>query len=260
MPQKLKLLFACFVLFLGACASSAAKTDALDADSHALTADEVIAHAVDAAGGEGWKRPQTLMFEGTMIAYTDGYKDKAVVVDDYRMWRKFPAVSENAHAANGKVRFDAKVDGEILFQIAFDGTYSYNQDGLIGEAVAQKQWAAAFGFGIIRFADGEGFSTRRLADDQVAGHPCYLIEVTDPAGEKTIFGIDRKGYEIRMVGFDTPRGWHHRIYDDFAWHEEPKFRQPRHVRLYYQGRLTNDIRWPVFRINTPISDNIFVLN
>ena len=69
----------------------------------------------------------------------------------------------------------------------------------------------------------------------------------------------KKTYAIRYVGFDTERGWHHRTYSDFAWHENPRFRQPRHVKLFYDGRKTNDILWPVFKVNAPIDDDVFVI-
>lgn len=224
-----------------------------------MTAANIIDAATEAAGGDVWKRPKTLMLEGSMMMYQNGEWDKAVVVDDYKMWRKFPAAVDQAHAANGKVRFQAKADGKTVFEISFDGKYTYDQTGRLKEDSANRRWAANFGFGIIRFADTEGFQLKRLADDTIDGHDCYLVEITDNEEGKTIFAIDKDGYEVRMVGFDTPRGWHHRLYSDFAWAEDPGFRQPRHVRLYYNGRMTNDIKWPRFKINQPISDDVFVL-
>ncbi|MEM9529384.1 MAG: hypothetical protein AAGA23_00555 [Pseudomonadota bacterium] len=226
----------------------------------AQTGLDIVNMATEAAGGHGWKRPQTLYFEGRMTLYPEGDPAKKTLVDRYRMWRRFPAVSEAAHRANGKVRFDARSSNEVVFQIAFDGEKTYNEAGLVEDAVATTQWSAAFGFGIIRFADSPGFSVRRLADDQVEGYPCYFVEITDAAGGSTIFGIDRDSYAVRQVGFATPRGWHERIYSAFAWHENPRFRQPQRVRLYYDGRLTNDIFWHTFKINGPVDDQIFVID
>ncbi|MEM8986230.1 MAG: hypothetical protein AAGC95_05850 [Pseudomonadota bacterium] len=233
---------------------------AASANTPDLTGGEIVARATEAAGGAAWKRPKTLYFEGDMRMYADGLFSEETHVDRYVMRRILPTQSDDAHAANGMVRFDAYAKGEIVFQISFDGVDTYDRNGRVDDAVATEQWSAAFGFGIIRFADGEGFSVDRLADDQVEGRACYIVQVTDPAGKETIFGIDKEGYEIRMVGFDTPRGWHHRVYSDFDWHENPRFRQPTRVRLYYDGRKTNDIRWPVFRVNVPLDPKDFVIS
>ena len=55
-----------------------------------LSARQIIDRAVEAAGGESWKRPQTLMLKGSMTIYPNGQRDDALSVDDYRMWRIFP--------------------------------------------------------------------------------------------------------------------------------------------------------------------------
>ena len=60
-------------------------------------------------------------------------------------------------------------------------------------------------------------------------------------------------------GDRSTHGWHHRIYSDFEWHEEPRFRQPTRVRLYYNGIKTNDIHWQRFAVDQPIADQVFVL-
>ncbi len=230
------------------------------ASAESLSGLDIVRMATAANGGQGWKRPQTLYLEGRMTMYSGGAADAQTQVDRYRMWRRFPAESNAAHAANGKVRFDARSGDEVIFQIAYDGADTYNQDGLLEKNSAAAQWSAAFGFGIIRFADQPGFTVTRLADDQVTGDPCYFIKVTDAAGSDTIFGIDKGSLAVRLVGFDTPRGWHHRIYSEFAWHGSPKFRQPQRVRLFYDGRKTNDIFWHTFRVNGPIDDAVFVID
>lgn len=221
---------------------------------------DIVRMATDANGGQGWKRPQTLYLEGRMTMYSGGAADEQTQVDRYRMWRRFPDQSTAAHSANGKVRFDARSGDQVIFQIAYDGANTYNQDGLLEKNTAAAQWSAAFGFGIIRFADQPGFTVSRLADDQVTGDPCYFIKVTDATGSETIFGIDKGSLAVRLVGFDTPRGWHHRIYSEFAWHNSPKFRQPQRVRLFYDGRKTNDIFWHTFRVNGPVNDAVFVID
>jgi len=224
------------------------------------TARDIIEAAYGAAGGETWRRPQTLELTGVASFYRDGKADQLTVVDDYHMWRMFPGESADAHAANGRVRFDAYSAGKLVFQISYDGRHSYNQHGRIEDDTANAQWSNSFGFGIIRFALDEGFEVKRLADDTVDGHPCYFVRVSDPAGKHTIFGIDRDAYRIRMVGFETPRGWHHRIYDQFRWHENPRFLQPTHVRLYYDGVKTNDILWQTFQVNHSIDPALFTLD
>ncbi|MFK7956534.1 MAG: hypothetical protein AB8B96_10585 [Lysobacterales bacterium] len=221
---------------------------------------EIVKAATAANGGDAWRRPQTLFLEGRMTMYSGGGIDQQTQVDTYRMWRKFPAKPGAAHAANGKVAFDARSDGDVVFQISWDGSHTYNQNGRVEKSSADAQWSAAFGFGIIRFADQPGFSVSRLADDQIEGHPCYMVKVTDAGGSETLFGIDQNSLAVRMVGFDTPRGWHHRIYSAFAWHSAPKFRQPQRVRLFYDGRKTNDIFWHTFRVNGPLDDGVFALN
>ncbi len=217
---------------------------------------EIVARAAAAAGGPSWQRPQTLQLDGYAIVHQDGGQQ---TLDDYRMRRVFPAQSQAAHSANGKVRFDGFADGTHVFAIAFDGANTYNQDGLLERNVADKTWSAAFGFGIIRFFDSPGFTVERLADDTLDGHPVYWVRIVDPESTQTIFAIDREDYAIRSVGFDTPRGWHQRIYSDFYWHRDPEFRQPGRVRLYYDGMLTRDIYWTSVKVNQPIADSMFVI-
>lgn len=221
-----------------------------------MTAADIISAAHDAAGGELWRRPKTLELEGHATFYRGA---EPLEVDDYRMWRVFPGVSADAHVANGQVRFDGYSEGRLVFQVSFDGRHSYNMDGRIEDEQASERWASNFGFGIIRFALDDGFILHRLEDQDIEGHACYTVTVTDPAGKDTVFAIDRVSYYVRMVGFDTPRGWHHRLYDDFEWHEEPRFLQPTRVRLFYDGVLSNDITWKEYHVNRPIDPGLFTL-
>ena len=229
------------------------------AGSESLTARDIVERAYQAAGGDNWRRPSTLQLTGQAWLYRDGFLEQATFSDDYRMWRIFPDSSGDAHVANGMVRFDASSEGKLLFQISYDGEHSYNQNGRIDSEDANTRWASNFGFGIIRFALDEGFTVNRMADDRVDGHPVYSIKVTDPAGKDTLFGIDKENFRVRMVGFDTPRGWHHRIYDIFRWHESPRFLQPTRVRLYYNGVKTNDIVWETVRVNERLDRSLFTL-
>ncbi len=224
-----------------------------------LDARSIVMAAHKAAGGDAWRHARTLMLGGDADFYRGGSYQSRAHADNYRMWRVFPQISTDAHAANGRVRFDARNGSQTLFQIAFDGEHSYDQNGLIDDAAATERWKSNFGFGIIRFAMDEGFALRRLADDSIDGHASFFIEVTDPTSRTTLFAIDQETYAVRMVGFDTPQGFHHRIYDDFQRREGLSFTQPGHVRLYYDGIKTADIRWRQFTVNEPIADETFAL-
>ena len=224
-----------------------------------LSAEEIVAAVYEANGGETWRRPETLYLEGYGIFWPDGTEGSRVVADRYRMWREYAPDSADAHLANGKVRIDSLVDETTMFRIAFDGETAYNADGPIPGGAASPQWKNSFGFGIIRYALDEGFTLTRLPDDTVEGHPAFFVRVSDPAGSETIFGIDRDDYAVRMVAFGTPKGWHHRYYSDFVTAGDTGWRQPRLVRLYYDGVKQNEIHWQVFRVNEPVADGVFVL-
>jgi len=229
------------------------------AAGESLSDEQIIAAVYEANGGEAWRRPQTLYLEGYGIFWPDGTANSRVVADHYRMWREFAPASADAHLANGKVRIDSFVGDGTMFQIAFDGETAYNADGPIPGGAASPQWKNSFGFGIIRYALDDGFALERLPDDTVEGHPAFFVRVSDPAGSQTLFGIDKRDYAVRMVGFETPKGWHHRLYSDFVTGDDPAWRQPRLVRLYYDGVKQNEIHWQVFRVNEPVADEVFVL-
>lgn len=232
------------------------------AASHAdddLTAESIVKGAHEAAGGEAWRQADSLILRGTASFYRAGSYTARADADSYTMWRQFPGKSTQAHAANGRVRFDAKAGDRTIFQISFDGETSYDQNGRIDDAAATERWKSNFGFGIIRFALDEGFSVKRMADDHVQGHHCYFVEVTDPTGKKTLFGVDQESFAIRLVGFDTPEGFHHRVYDNFYRNDGVPFTQPGHVRLYYDGVKTADIQWLDYELNPSIDATHFSL-
>ena len=222
-----------------------------------LSARHIVERATAAAGGEAWRRPETLQLSGEARFFDGASATEPRRADDYRMWRVFPRRSEAAREANGKIRIDARAGGEILFVTSFDGETTYDRNGPVPVEKARREWSSAFGFGILRFALDEGFTLERRPDDQVEGHPCHFVQVRDPTGGETLFGIDGGDYSVRYVGFDTPRGWHHRIYSDFYWHEAPLFRQAGRVRLYYDGRKTADILWREARVDGPIPVETF---
>jgi hypothetical protein len=223
--------------------------------------DSVIAHA----GGESWARPKTLQLRGAATFYFQGKAENAIDLPVYKMWRVYPDKSRAAHEANGKVRFDAfsrpkgSIKDSTYFQVCFDGksTYQFYSP----EAEPQREaslWENNFGFGILRFARDTAFRLVRMADDQIEGRECYFLRIIDPKQAVTDFAIDKRDYAIRYVGFKTPRGFHHRIYSDFAWHDNPRFLQPKRVRLYYDGVKWTDIYWREFEVNKPIADSVFI--
>lgn len=217
-----------------------------------------MAHA--AAGGDSWRRPRTLHLVGNAVLHGDGTAASRTEVEHYEMWRVFPAWSRAAHGANGKFRLDARSGGALLFQVSFDGRDTWNQDGRMEQAAASREWSENFGFGIIRFALDAGFTLARMADDQVDGRAAWTVRVDDPEGGRTLFWIDQADHSVRKVAFDTPRGWHERIYSDFYMVDPPRFQQPGRVRMYYGGVLVSDIRWTRAEVDAPIADAVFVLD
>jgi hypothetical protein len=225
-----------------------------------LSALAIVERAVQEAGGENWARPKTLQLRGTATFYAQGRAGEKTVVDNYRMWRIYPSENQAAHTANGKVRFDAFAGDKLFFQIAFDGQQSFSKFSPAAESEREAaRWENSFGFGILRFARDPAFTLTRLSDDQIEGHPCYFVRVVDPKQNVTDFGIGHKDFAIRSVAFKTPRGFHQRIYSDFKWHRNPRFRQPTRVRLYYDGAKWTDITWREFHVNAPIEDAVFAL-
>jgi hypothetical protein len=216
---------------------------------------EIVKKAIEASGGETWRRPQTLQLSGTATLYWQGREHKMTT---YKMWRVFPADNDNARNANGKVRFDALAGDDIFFRIAFDGKNTVQN--FSPEAKANEEmlrWSNNFGFSIFRFVENEGFKLTRLPDDAVDGNPCYFIKITDPKNSQTIFAIDKKTHWIRLAAFDTPLGFHQRIYSDFKYHKNPSFIQPCRLRIFNDGVKTADIFWKDFKVNAPIADEIF---
>jgi hypothetical protein len=230
------------------------------------TAKEILQMAVKAAGGETWQQPKTLLLKGDAVWTPHGKTDAASMLrfDDYAMYRVFPTENDNARQANGKVRFDAKYDarasGEPFMQLIFDGKVTHS---FLSDAAKPYQkhfsWSNNFGFGILRFADREGFSVARLVDDQVEGVICYVVQITDPKKMVTTFFIDRETKFIRSVAFNTDVGYHHRIYSDFKRAANVDFVQPTRVRLYFDGIKWMDINWRQFAVNEAILDSVFVV-
>lgn len=221
-----------------------------------LSSEQIVRNAHAAAGGDTWVKPRSLIMKGYGIFYQGS---EAFINQRHEMWRVYPMSKETAHQADGMVRIDSYRDERIQFQIAFDGVHTYTQDGLLPGAANQERWQASFGFGVIRFALDAGHELVRLPDDMVDGIDCYKVKVIDPQGGETLFGIAKKDYRIRWLGFDTERGWHERVYSEFFQNPGSSWQQPGRVRLYYNGVKANEIIWQSFSINQTIDPEWFVL-
>lgn len=212
----------------------------------------VIEDAVAAAGGEGWLNPSTLILEGTADFYSPTAAGPVRHVDDYRMWRAMDPDRRQAHAADGKVRITARIAGKTLFEVGFDGATTWNEKGIVPRAEADKFWAENFGFGIIRQALKGDFRLERAPDRSIDGHRLEMVRVIDPAGAQTLFGIDARSHFIRYMGFATTRGWHERVYDDFAISARPRWVQAREVTLFYNGVRANTVHWARWQVGAAI--------
>lgn len=232
---------------------------AVDLQAEELTARQIVERAHAAAGGQAWLAAGTNVMRGHATLCRDGDPARCVRADRYEMYRVYPTQLEHgAHAGSGKFRLDAYVGDKVLFKVAFDGERSYDQDGPVPPERASSDEASAFGFSAIRFALQPGFAVEQVTDDQVEGHPCHFVRVTDPTGTRTLFGIDQRTYAVRSAGWQTPKGFHQRLYSDFYKVGE-HFVQPGRVRHYYDGVKVVDIRWTSAEIGQPIPDAVFVL-
>ena len=224
-----------------------------------LSGRDIVARAHAAAGGEAWLHAGSNVMRGHATLCRGGRREACVHADRYEMYRVYPTELAKAHAGSGKFRLDA-FDGErVLFQVAFDGERSYDQDGVVPGPRAQTDEGTGFGFSAIRFALEEGFTVERLVDDQVEGRPCFFVRVTDPSGQTTLFGIDQQDYSIRSAAWQSPRGWHQRLYSEFYRVGDGGFLQPGRVRHYYDGVKSVDIHWTSAELGSDIPDETFVL-
>ena len=242
---------------LSAAASAAPASAAPAAPStDALSAREIIARAQAAAGGETWIHPRTLLMRGHAVFYTPQGPERH---ERYEMWRVYPAAKGAAHAADGKVRIESWHQGRRVRLVTFDGERSYTLDGPQPPSEADKQWSENFGFGVIRFALEPGFRQERLPDEVVEGRPVRVVRITDPSGQATTFSMAKDDDAILRLGFDTPRGWHERLYSQFFRKPGVSWVQPGRVRLYYDGVIQNEIFWTDFELDRPMPDALFVV-
>ena len=221
-----------------------------------LSAKEIMKRAHAAAGGSFWSKPQSLTLVGHGLFYKNG---ETYFHQTHKMYRVFENTKEDAHKANGKVRIESYRDGNPIILVTFDGENTYTLSGKQPKSDADLQWSSNFGYGAIRHALDEGYLLERIPDDKVDGHPSYIIKVTDLSGGDTYFGIRKSDYKIVKVAFDTPRGWHERVYSDFFTKPDYNWQQSGRVRLFYNGIKSNEIIWSDFDVNQELPDNLFKL-
>jgi hypothetical protein len=224
--------------------------------NEALDARDIVASAHQAAGGETWVRPRTLHLIGEGVFYSINGAERH---ERYEMWRVYPPQLGAAHAANGRVRIQSWRNGETAILLAFDGARSYTAAGPQPQSEADQQWSENFGFGVIRYALDDGFRIGRMPDDIVDGRPAYVVRITDPQGQQTVFSIAQDDYAILRVGFATPRGWHERTYSDFYRLPGVSWVQPGRIRLTYNGVKQNEIFWHSFVLNGEMPEEMFVI-
>lgn len=237
---------------LGVCLAALLSFPAVASDW--LSARTIVGRAFENAGGDTWVRPETLVMKGS-ATFFDG--PKQLVNERHEMWRVYSASKTDTHRADGKVRIRSMRGDAVVFDVAFDGVHTTSNGVRTEEPADSRRWAANFGFGAIRHALDDGYALKRLPDDSVDGREAYFIELTDPSGRATQFAIASDNYDVLLVGFETPRGWHTRIYSDFFRKPGVDWQQPGRVRLFYNGVKQNEVRWTQFDINTAIDDSVF---
>ena len=250
------ILFAAFLAAMPAAAKNAGEREypGLYPAAPERSAADILAKAYEVAGGDTWRRPTTLKLSGYAVMYRDG---AAVRYDSYVMHRVYDWAKKDAHAADGKVRIEATKDGKTVLLLMFDGEKTYDLNGAVADPAANAQWASNFGFGAIRHGLDEGWTQKRLPDDMMDGEAVYMIELKDPKGGITRFGINQKSHQVVYAGFDTPRGWHERRYSDYYRKKGVSWAQPRRVRLHYDGVKQNEIIWTDFELDAPMPDALF---
>ncbi len=222
-----------------------------------LTARDILLAAHEAAGGEEWRDVRSVFLSGyNIIRRPDGTE---VLWDRYAMWREYSDEKTDSHTAEGRVRIEAWSGDTLAMLVSFDGETTYTQDGPMDPEQARAMWASNFGFGAIRNGLDEGWSQVRLVDDLIDGAPAYIIELTDPSGGRTRFGIRQSDFATVYAGFETPRGWHERRYSHFFTKPGSRWVQPGRVRLHYNGVKANEAIWTDFEVGSEIDPSVFVI-
>jgi len=176
--------------------------------------------------------------------------------DNYRMWREMDPDRVTAHGASGKVRIIAKDGERLIFEVGYDGETTWTERGIMPKAQADAYWASNFGFGIVRRALSEGFTLSSAPSRDIRGRATALVRITDPQGAETLFGFDTESGFISYLAFDTPRGFHERLYRDFVKLDNG-WVQARSVTLLYDGVMSNTVFWQDVVVGEALEPDIF---
>ena len=217
---------------------------------------DVVEHGVAMHGGALFLDPGTLQLTGHATFYDGATGAVRAVADDYRMARAMERGRTEAHGADGKVHIIAKEGERVIFEVAYDGETTWTERGIMPKAAADEYWANNFGFGIIRSALDEGFALSFAPTRDILGHQTRIVRITDPKGAETLFGFDVASGFIRYLAFDSPRGFHERLYDDYVKLDNG-WVQARSVTLLYDGVMSNTVFWKETRVGEAVDPAIF---
>lgn len=225
--------------------------------SKELSAIEIMQNAHNTAGGASWQQPETLTLTGHANFYTN---EDTLHNEVHNMWRVFESKKNDAHLASGKVKIESIRDGKHVILLSYDGHNTYDLNGKKEKSEADQMWSSNFGYGVIRHVFDEGYQLTIENEDIVNGVNTHTIKVTDPKQGTTFFDITQDDFKIVKVAFDTPRGWHHRLYSNFFKKEEYSWLQAGKVELFYNNKIANEVIWTDFDINKNLTDSMFVLS
>ena len=252
--MKIKFILLSLLILIWSCTN--VDTTKEDQSTSKLTATEIMQKAYEKAGGDFWRRPQSLILKGNAIFYKNGQPKKN---EKHNMWRVFENTKQHAHAANGKVRIESFRNNQPIFIVTYDGENTYDLSGKQEKSAADKRWASNFGYGAIRHALDDGYQLEKMQDDTVKNEVAYTIKVIDMNKGETFFGINKKDFKIVKVAFQTPRGWHERIYSKFFTKPKYQWLQSGRVELFYNNILENEVFWEDFEVNEILHDSLFIL-
>lgn len=221
-----------------------------------ITAEEVMLKAHEKAGGDFWRNPKSLTLKGHANFYQG---DDTLHNEIHNMWRVYATKKEDAHVANGKVKIESIRDGEPKILLSYDGNNTYDLNGKKEKSAADNMWSSAFGYGAIRHVFDEGYAISISGEDMIKNQNTVTVKVTDPNKGETFFDITLGDFKIVKVAFDTPRGWHHRLYSNFFEKEKYTWLQSGLVELFYNDIKTNEVIWEDFEVNEILPDSLFVL-
>lgn len=216
----------------------------------------VVERAVAAHGGALWLDPGTLELVGTATFYDPATGAVRSTADDYRIWRTFEEGRTASHEASGKVRIIARSGGNVIFEVGYDGVTTWTERGIMPKPEADAYWASNFGFGIIRSALKDGFALHAAPPREIGGRLTRIVRIVDPKGQQTLFGFDAESGFVTYMAFDTPRGFHERLYGDFV-RLESGWVQARRVTLVYDGIIANTVFWRETRVGAPLDQALF---